>query len=284
MTRVLVAGASGHLGRHIVTELRARGREVTALIRDPAKADLLDADKTVVADLLEPDRARLDAAFDGVEAVLSAAGQPCTMDAGPDRRSFRKVDPAINRHLLAAALRNDVRRFVYVTVLADGDLRRLDYVAAHEEFVDELEASEADHTVIRANGFFYSYLDLLEAARRGSVPSFSAGSARSNPIHEADLAVACVDALEGDRDAVEVGGPEELSRAEEIELAFAALGRKPRVRRVPFPLLRVALPLVRLRDRRRAEMMHFIAAIARRDMLAPPHGERRLEDYLAKHA
>ena len=75
-----------------------------------------------------------------------------------------------------------------------------------------------------------------------------------------------------------------MTRSEEVELAFAVLGREARVRRVPHSLLRVALPLVRLRDRRRAEMIEFIAAIGRRDMLAPPHGERRLRDYLAEHA
>jgi uncharacterized protein YbjT (DUF2867 family) len=273
MKHVLVAGASGQLGRHLVTELRSRGRRVTALIRDPAKAELVGADEIVAVDLLEPDSERLDAAFDGVDAVLSAAGQPCTLEASADRRSFRQVDTAINNHLLDAALRNGVPRFGYVAVLGGGALRDLGYVAAHEEFVDALAAGEIEQRVVRANGFFYSYLDLLNAARRGSVPSFSDGSARSNPIHEADLAVACVDALEGDRREIEVGGPEELSRLEEIELAFAVLGRAPRVRRVPHPLLRAVLPLVRLRDRRRAEMIEFIAAIGRRDMLAPPHGE-----------
>ena len=284
MSRVLVAGSSGHLGRHIAAELRSRGHTVTALIRDPAKSDLFEADATVAVDLLDPDRERLDAAFDGVDAVVSAAGQPCTLGASADRRSFRQVDTAINRHLLDAASRNGVHRFAYVTVLGGGDLDGLDYVAAHEEFVAELRASDAEHTVIHANGFFHSYLDLLDAARRGPVPSFSDGSARSNPIHEADLAAVCVDALEGEHREIEVGGPEVLSRLEEIELAFEALGRKPRVRRVPSSLLRAALPLVRVRDRRRAEMLQFVAAIARRDMLAPPHGERRLRDYFVEHA
>jgi len=86
-------------------------------------------------------------------------------------------------------------------VLGGEKLRHLDYVRAHEQFVDALIASTLDHTIVRANGFFSSYLDLLEAARRGPVVMFGNGQARSNPIHEAELAAACVDAIETDATA-----------------------------------------------------------------------------------
>lgn len=284
MSHVLVAGAGGHLGRHLVAELASRGHRTTALIRDPAGRDRLEADEVVSIDLLEADPGLLRSAFGEVDAVISAAGQRCAVAAGADRRPFRQVDTPINRRLLKAATDSGVRRFAYVSVLGGADMRNLEYVAAHEEFVDELKAAAVEHTVIRANGFFSSYLELLDAARSGPVPSFSGGSARSNPVHEADLAAACIDALEEGRREIEVGGPEELSRREEIELAFAVLGRAPKMRRVPVSLLRAALPLLRLRDPRRAAMIEFVAAIAGRDMLAPPHGKRLLRDYLAEHA
>jgi uncharacterized protein YbjT (DUF2867 family) len=171
-----------------------------------------------------------------------------------------------------------------VGVLAGPELRRLDYVAAHEQFIGELTASGIDHAVVRANGFFYSYIDLLEVARRGLAIGFGDGSARSNPIDERDLAVVCADAIEDERQEIEVGGPDVITRREELEMAFAAVHRKARVLRIPVPLLRTALPLIRVTDRRRAEMIAFIAQISRTDMLAPPQGSRRLADYLREHA
>jgi uncharacterized protein YbjT (DUF2867 family) len=283
MSRILVAGASGCLGRHVVEELGARGYRVRALIRDPGKRELVGgAEQTVVLDLLDPGTL-LAGALEGVDVVFSAAGQPCTLQRTSDRRSFRQVDAQINRALLEAAIARGVRKFVYVTVLAGPELRDLDYVASHEEFVAQLEASEIDHTVVRANGFFYSYVDLLEFARRGLAISFCDGSSRSNPIHEADLAVACVQAIEGGHQQVEVGGPEIITRREEIELAFAAVGRKPRVLRIPAPLFKAVLPLIRLTDRRRGEMLDFLAAISRTDVLASQQGSLRLGDYLREH-
>jgi uncharacterized protein YbjT (DUF2867 family) len=282
--RILVAGASGFLGRHVVQELGARGHEVRALIRDPGKRELIEgARDTVAIDLLDAG-ARVHEATRGIDVVLSAAGQPCTLRRIADRRSFRHVDPQINRALLEAAIAQGVRKFVYVSVLAGPRLQELDYVAAHEQFIAELSASSIDHTIVRANGFFYSYLDLLHFARRGLAIGFADGSARSNPIHEAELALACVEAIDSPHREIDVGGPEILTRREEAELAFAAVGRGTRVLRIPGPLSKAVLALIRLGDRRRGEMLEFLAAITATDVLAPPHGSRRLGDYLREHA
>jgi uncharacterized protein YbjT (DUF2867 family) len=283
-SRVLVAGASGYLGRHVVQELDAGGYHVRALIRNADKRNLINgAREVVVIDLLDRD-AQLHNAVEDIDVVFSAVGQPCTLQRTADRSSFRQIDPQINRALLEAAIAHGVRKFVYVSVLASPQLRDLDYVASHEEFVEELEASGIEYTVVLANGFFYSYLDLLEFARRGLAISFGDGSSRSNPIHEADLATACVEAIESTHKRVEIGGPEIITRREEVELAFAAVGRKTRVLRIPASLLKAALPLIRLTDRRRGEMLDFLAAISHSDLLAPQYGSRRLGDYLREHA
>lgn len=283
MSRVLVAGASGYLGRYVVRELNARGHRVRALIRDPGKCDLVEgAQETLAIDLRDPGE-QVVAAMRDVDGVFSAAGQPCTLRRISDRRSFRSVDPQINRTLLHAALAAGVRKFTYVAVLARPQHRHLDYVAAHEEFAEELQGSPIQSTVLRVNGFFYSYIDLLDFARRGLAIGFADGTARSNPIHEADLAIACVQAIEGEDRQIDVGGPETITRRQEIELAFAAAGRRPRVLRVPAVLLKAMLPVMRIADRRRAEMLDFLAAISDSDLIAPAHGDRRLGDYLREH-
>ncbi len=268
----------------MVRELGARGYGVRALIRDPDKRGLIDGTQdTIAIDLLNPG-AQIHNAMEGIDVVFSAAGQPCTLQRSADRRSFREVDPHINLVLLRAAIAQGVRKFVYVTVLAGPQLHDLDYVAAHERFVDELKASPIDHTVVRANSFFYSYIDLHDFASRGLAISFADGKARSNPIHEADLALACVEAIESESPEIEVGGPEIFTRREEVELAFAAVERKTRVLQIPQPLFKAALPLIRLGDHRCGEMLEFLASISRTDLVAPQYGTKLLGDYLREHA
>jgi uncharacterized protein YbjT (DUF2867 family) len=69
---VLVTGATGTVGRHLVTQLAAAGHPVRALIRDPNKAATLPPGVEVaVADLTEP--RSLAAAFDGARRVFVLA-------------------------------------------------------------------------------------------------------------------------------------------------------------------------------------------------------------------
>lgn len=75
MSRIVVTGAAGHLGRRIVASARAAGHEVTALVRGAPPPDW-DGDEgvtVVVRDLVEAD---LSEVFEGARAVIhAAAGQ-----------------------------------------------------------------------------------------------------------------------------------------------------------------------------------------------------------------
>ena len=282
---VLVAGAAGALGRELVAELRERGRAVRALVRSPERAAGLDVGAdSVVADLTDPE-GDLARACAGVHTVISAAGQSTAIGRRPDRRDFGAVDLAGNLRLLDAASAAGVRRFLYVSIFNAARLRGLRYVDAHEQFAERLLASELDATIVRANGFFSSYRDLLDAAATGRpVPLLAGGSARSNPIHEADLAAACIDALDAGAREVDVGGPETLTRREEAELAFRAADREPRTRPLPAWIARAGAAALRPVDPRRSSVLAFLAAINAIDMIAPASGTRRLGDYLTEHA
>lgn len=283
---VLIAGATGSLGRHLLSEFARRGRQTRALVRDRDGAASIDstASEAVVADLTDPhpDLAR---ACCGVETVISVAGQSTASRRMPDRRGFFEVDYVGNTRLLEAAEAAGARRFLYLSVFNAERLRGLEYVDAHERVVERLLASELEATIVRANGFFSGYLELLELARAGRpVPVLLGGSARSNPVHEADLAVACLEALEAGEDAVDVGGPEILTRLQEIELAFAAAGRQPRTIPVHPWFARALSAALRPFDRRRSALLTFLAAINTIDMVAPKTGHRDLGSYLVEYA
>ena len=70
--RITVLGATGGTGRQIVSQALARGHEVTAVVRDPARLGSTDA-QVVTADVLDP--AALEPAVAGRDAVISALGR-----------------------------------------------------------------------------------------------------------------------------------------------------------------------------------------------------------------
>ena len=283
MARILVAGATGRLGRWVVRELGARGHAVRAMARDPARLDALGLapDEAVRADLADP--ASLAAACAGVDAVVSCAG--ASMALGPaDRRAYASVDLAGNRALLDAARAAGVRRFVYVSVALAPGLRETAYVDAHERFVEALRASGMPHAVVRPTGFFSTFAELVPMARRGPLPLIGDGRARTNPVHEADVAVACADALEGSGAEIVLGGPEVLTRREIDEAAFRAVGRAPRMVRVPAGVFRAMAWAARPVHPRMAALLEFGAAAGVVDCIAPARGTRTLADYLAEAA
>jgi nucleoside-diphosphate-sugar epimerase len=106
--KVLVTGANGFLGRHVVAELLRRGHDVRALVRPAARLECLDwpnavevhrADLRVAADL--------PAAFDGVEALVHLAS---AVRGGEDVQFATTV--VGTERLLEAMARSETRRLL----------------------------------------------------------------------------------------------------------------------------------------------------------------------------
>ncbi len=192
---VLVAGATGMLGREVVALLHADGYRVKTLSRDPVRAQALAglADEVVLGDATDP--ATLVGAMDGVDAVVSCLGAPMAFVAS-DRRSFSKVDTVANLNLLRAAKQAEVRRFVYVSLLMRPSWEQTEYARAHEAVVQGLRESGISHAVVRPTGMFPIFDPFVPMARRGVVCIPGSGQARTNPVHPREVAHACVAALE----------------------------------------------------------------------------------------
>jgi nucleoside-diphosphate-sugar epimerase len=110
--RVLVTGATGYLGRHLVAALARCGAEVVAVVRDRSRVSReLEQQSTLVeADL--DDAAALDAAMEGIDAVFHCAA--VTRNNVP-----WEVHQATNiegtRTVLAAAHKAGVGRVIHIS-------------------------------------------------------------------------------------------------------------------------------------------------------------------------
>ena len=273
--RVLVAGATGYLGEYVAQELKARGHFVRALARSPEKLEGIRCclDEAVEAEVTQPET--LAQVCNGINVVFSSVG----ITRQKDGMTFRDVDYQGNKNLLEAAIRAGVKKFVYVSVLNGPNLRHLDIVRAHEDFVDELRASGIEYAVLRPTGFFSDMGEMLEMARRGRVWLIGSGKRRVNPIHGADLAVACADAVEGLQGEIEVGGPETMTWQRVAGFAFDALGKPAKVTSIPEWLMWWMVRLVRLFNRHQGELLAFFTTMATSDVVAPSTGTHTIEDH-----
>jgi uncharacterized protein YbjT (DUF2867 family) len=151
---VLVAGATGGTGRHVVAQLIEQGYGVRALVRDAGSArEKLGAEVPLVAgDVTDPES--LAQAFDGVTRVISAIG--AGEKEGANSPEF--VDYGGNNNLVDAAVEAGVRQFVLTSSMG----------VTHEEHVlnrifgnvliwklkaeDYLRASGIPYTIVRPGG------------------------------------------------------------------------------------------------------------------------------------
>lgn len=115
MEKVLVTGGTGFTGSHLVRDLIADGVEVRVLARSAARArEALPPEAEVVeGDVTDAGAVRKAVAGTRVVYHLAAAFR----EAGiPDSR-YREVHVDGTRHLLEAALDEDVRRFVHCSTV-----------------------------------------------------------------------------------------------------------------------------------------------------------------------
>ncbi len=276
MKRVLVAGATGYLGRFVVRAFKARGYRVRALGRSPEKLGSIKefADELAIGEVTDPDS--LKGVCDGIDIVFSSVG----ITRQKDGLTYRDVDYQGNKNLLTAAEAAGVSKFVYVHVLNAEEMQHVALVQAKQAFVEDLERADMDSTVVCPTGFFSDMEEFLEMARSGRVYLFGDGSNRINPIHGADLAEVCVDAAESSKRQVNVGGSEVFTYREIAELAFDVLEEPRKITRTPRSLVNIFVGALRwLAPARVYGPLQFLAAVMTMDVVGEPRGERRLVNH-----
>ena len=276
MRKALVAGATGYLGRHVVEALKGRGFWVRALGRSANKLEPIKefADDLFIGEVTEPDS--LAGVCDDIDVVFSSVG----ITRQKDGLTYEDVDYQGNRNLLTVAEESGVSKFVYVHVLNADELQDVKMIQAKQAFVDELKRSALDHTVICPTGFFSDMEEFLSMARSGRVYLFGDGSNRINPIHGADLAEACADALDSQEQQLDVGGPEVFTYRAVAELAFDVLDKPKKITCIPKKLTTAAITALRwITPVRTYGPVQFLASVMTMDVIGEPYGQRRLADY-----
>lgn len=281
---VLVVGATGYLGRHIVAALRRTGYPVRALARDPHRLGFAPDDgiEVFVGQVTRPET--LAGLCDGVSIVVSTLG----VRSLKRRPTPWEVDYQGNLNVLELAQRAGVQRFIFAGVLHGERLRRsIAVVEPRERFIDMLKSSGVPWTVLRPTGFFNDMEIIFNQARRGRVMQLGDGAARINPIHPNDLAEAVIHSIEDPvaRDTTaEVGGPDVYSYAEIARMAFSALGKPPHTLRIAPGLVDGAGMLVKPFNPTAAGFLRFFRAVMTTDMVAPRTGHIHLADFYAQLA
>ena len=215
---LLVAGASGHLGRGVAEELltRVQPGEVRLLTRSPDRlADLAARGAEVrVADFDDP--ASLAAAFAGGSRLLLISTDAL------DRRVTQ------HRDAIAAAVGAGVEHVIYTSVVSPGPSNPAAVAETHAQTEADLRGAGCGWTLLRNNLYAEYQGSELEAAAQSGRLVHNRGDGRAAYVSRADCAAVAAAVLAGEGHAGEtydVTGPEALSAVDLAPLYAELTGR-----------------------------------------------------------
>jgi divinyl chlorophyllide a 8-vinyl-reductase len=310
--RVLLAGATGYIGRQVAAELSARGYEVVCLLRAHSGVLGKDAPDKVSAYLPHCELRVTDVTqgqsleehgfrgeqFDVVISCLASR-------SGGIEDSWR-IDYGANHLLLQAAIKSGVQHFVLLSAICV-QKPRLAFQHAKLKMEQALIDSGMIYSIVRPTAFFKSIAGQLESIKKGrACLIFSSEDTACKPIAEADLAEFMVDCLEDScrhNRILPIGGPDPATTGRQRGIMiFELLGREPKFRCIPVALLDAIIFLLSalgrllpgLRDK--AEFARIARYYATESMLVlnpvtgqydasatPSYGRRTLREFY-KHA
>jgi uncharacterized protein YbjT (DUF2867 family) len=276
MKRVLVAGATGYLGRYVVKEFKKQGYWVRALTRSADKLDDLKdyVDEAFVGEVTDP--ASLAGVCKGIDIVFSSIG----ITRQKDNLTYLDVDYQGNKSLLDEAEDEGVSKFIYISVFGAEKMSNLKGIQAKLKFTEALKESGLDYLIVKPNGFFSDMLEYLNMAQQGRGYLFGSGDYRINPIHGADLADVCVNAAAGAQKEIHVGGPDVFTHNQILTIAFEAVGKPVKITRIPIWLRNVMLAaLRRVTSVKTYGPLEFFMTVLAMDMVTPLYGKHHLKDF-----
>lgn len=212
MSPILITGATGHVGMHLVHLLHEKGYAVRALVRDHARAANLPHEvEVVMGDLAHPET--LPAAFAGVERVfLMVAGH------GLDH----------TRNAVAAASWAGMQRIVNLSSIGAGFSPTLIMGREFAEREAIIQESRIAWTFLRPSNFMSNALWWLPSLKAEGVVRDPVGPGRCACIDTDDIAAVAAVALtqEGHTGQVyTLTGNELLTVRQQVEILAGVLGR-----------------------------------------------------------
>ena len=245
---IVIAGASGFVGGHLVDDLRSAGREFTCIARSEKAADHLRTRGCRVArgDITRPET--LQGILHPGDVVLHLVG--IIEEKGP--ATFRSVHVEGTWNLVAEAKRAGAGHFFYQSALGADRNSWSEYLKTKAEAEDLVRQSGIPCTIFRpsliigpGDGFTRKLEDIIKFSP--VIPLPGEGKAKFQPVYIKDW-LKCIRRVIEDPGSFagtyDIGGPEHLSYREIVECLSRAMGHRKPVFSIPMGFMKLSTSIL----------------------------------------
>ena len=207
---ILVTGATGTVGREVVTLLLEAGQEVAAVTRDPDAAVMPAGARVVGGDPSRPKT--LASALGDVEAILL---------------SPRAVGDGAAELLSLVGVHRGQRVVMLSALTVQYPAGQPRFAGAFRAGEDVVKACGLDWTLLRCADFAANALAWAPQIRQSGVVRGAYGDAATSPIHERDIAAVASAALTDPAHAGQtyvLTGPQSLTQRDKVRLIGDGIG------------------------------------------------------------
>ena len=204
--KVLVAGATGYIGKAVVAELLDKDYFVYAIVRKEKRLEYSDQSNLKVLSLEAGENSDWTKQLPRIDIIIS-----CLASRSGCERDANFVDYSLNSDLLHFALKIKLQHFILLSAICI-QKPKLAFQRAKLKFNSELVASGLRYSIVLPTAFFKSLSGQVNRIKNGkSFLVFGNGKRTSSlPISEIDLAkyiVNCIESEESWNKSLPVGGP-----------------------------------------------------------------------------
>jgi uncharacterized protein YbjT (DUF2867 family) len=245
-SRVLVVGATGQLGGVITSKLISSGTKVRALARNRDRLARFAPGAEIAAVDLR-DLSKLTEACRGIDQIVATANN--NMGKGPTGPT--RIDLGAYQNLCAAARNTGIRRLIYVSYKGVSQDAPVDIFRVKWYIEDAIRRSGVPSVMLRPTAFMEIWIDQILAKgirEKGVATIFGDGTNIANYISVDDVAEFALKILsraEVVNEAVDAGGPSNLSQNDLATLVERRLKSSGKRRHVPVAALRLLPPVIR---------------------------------------
>ena len=231
---ILITGATGYVGRHLVAQLARQGERPRCLVRNikraasvlPAGVELVQGDTTQPVSLAS--------AVQGVDTIIHAAF--ITADhKQSEGNSYEKTNVEGTANLIKAAKAAGVKRIIEISGLGTKPDKPGSYMQGRYQAEQLLKESGLDWTIIQPSvlfgkdaPFIKGLADLIRTSP--VVPLIGGGKMMFQPIYVEDVVKVIIAVLRDpertSNKTYTIGGPEYYSFTEVIDLLLRAMHKK----------------------------------------------------------